>query len=247
MIKAIVFDLDDTLYGFEALDKEAGSRVCNLVCKELEITEATYEEAYLYGRGETKRRLKEVAASHNRMLYFQTALEYLGVNPCPLSLRMYEAYWGTFMEKMRLFDGAREFMDRMHEQRIKMMICTDLTAHIQHRKIEALGIEKDIKYLVTSEEAGKEKPAPEMFELCLKKLGVKAEEVCYIGDSLVKDVEGAKAVGMRAVQFYPRESSIMQYGIIADFITRGHSDEDFSAMIERHKKNVCNCGSRESC
>ncbi len=218
MIKAVVFDLDDTLYGYEALDREARDRVKELVCGELKIAAEVYEEAYAYGRSETKRQLADMAASHNRLLYCQKTLEYLGVNPMPFSLRMYEAYWGTFLEKMRLFDGVREFVDRMREQGITMMICTDLTAHIQHRKIEALGLVEDIKYLVTSEEAGKEKPAPEMFALCLKKLGVEPAEVCYIGDSPAKDVEGAEAAGMQAVQFYPQQPSAAQYEKLAEMI-----------------------------
>lgn len=218
MIKAVIFDLDDTLYGYKALDREAGDRVRKFACEKLGIAERVYEEAYAYGRGETKRLLGDVAASHNRMLYCQKTLEYLGVNPIPLSLRMYEIYWGTFLEKMQLFDGVREFMDCMHAHGITMMICTDLTAHIQHRKIEALGIAEDIKYLVTSEEAGREKPAPEMFALCLKKLGMVAEEVCYIGDSFTKDIEGAMAAGMRAAQFYPEKPSAAQYKAVAESI-----------------------------
>ena len=51
MIKAVIFDLDDTLYGYEALDKEARMRVQALVCGELGIAAEDYEEAYAYGRG----------------------------------------------------------------------------------------------------------------------------------------------------------------------------------------------------
>lgn len=218
MIRAVIFDLDDTLYGYETLDREARGRVQDLVCEELGISAEVYGEAYSYGRGETKRRLGDVAASHNRLLYCQKTLEYLGVNPMPLSLRMYETYWGTFLEKMRLFDGVREFMEHMREQGIEMMICTDLTAHIQHRKIEALGIAGDIKYLVTSEEAGKEKPAPEIFELCLEKLRMRPEEVFYIGDSEVKDVKGAAAAGMRAVRFDPGKPGGEQYRAVERMI-----------------------------
>ena len=46
MIKAVIFDLDDTLYGYEALDKEARMRVRALVCGELGIAAEDYEEAY---------------------------------------------------------------------------------------------------------------------------------------------------------------------------------------------------------
>lgn len=221
MISAVIFDLDDTLYEYGALDKEAWGKVRELACGELGISAAAYEEAYSYGRRETKRQLGNVAASHNRLLYCQKTLEYLGVNPVPLSLRMYETYWGIFLEKMRLFDGVREFMDRMHEQGITMMVCTDLTAHIQHRKIEALGIAEDIKYLVTSEEAGREKPAPKMFALCLEKLKRKPEEVCCIGDSLERDVNAALAAGMQAVQFYPGKPSRPQYRALEEKVLSG--------------------------
>lgn len=74
---------------------------------------------------------------------------------------------------------------------------------MQHRKIEALGIAQDIKYLVSSEEAGREKPAKEMFDLCLEKLKLPPEHIWYVGDSFQKDVEGAMKAGMKAVWFQP--------------------------------------------
>ncbi len=221
MIQAVIFDLDNTLYAYDPLDKQARKRVREYACKEIGITGEQYDEAYLFGREETKKQLRDVGASHNRMLYFQKALEYLEIYPMPYALRMYETYWGTFLEKMKLYDGGREFIDRLHERGIKTMICTDLTAHIQHRKLEALGLAKDICMLVTSEEAGREKPAPEIFALCLKKLGILPHEVCFIGDSLTKDVEGARAAGMMAIHFHPEEESAAQYEEALQVILHG--------------------------
>lgn len=218
MIKAVVLDLDDTLYAFEPLDAEARVRVRAYACEKLHITAQRYEEAFDYGRRETKRRLGSVAASHNRLLYFQTALEHMGVNPVPIARELYEMYWDTVLHKMKLNDGAREFLDRMHACGIKVMLCTDLTAHIQYRKIEALGIAGDIFGLVTSEEAGREKPAPEIFALCLAKLGLPAAEVCCVGDSPEKDVAGARAAGMQAVLFQPDQPSAQQFEKLGEII-----------------------------
>lgn len=218
MIRAVILDLDNTLYSYEPLNEEAGTRVQEFICRELNLVGQQYEQAYRFGREETKKRLGNVGASHNRLLYFQRSLEYLGINPMPLSLRMYEIYWGTFLEKMSLREGAEEFMDCMLEHGIRLMICTDLTAHIQHRKIEALGIADKICCLVTSEEAGVEKPAPEIFALCLKKLKLPSEEVCCIGDDLRKDVEGAAAAGIHAFLFRPEESGVVQFKEMAEQI-----------------------------
>ena len=63
MVKAVILDLDDTLYAYEPLDAEARVRVRDYACEQLEITDERYEEAYLFGRSETKRQLGDVGAS----------------------------------------------------------------------------------------------------------------------------------------------------------------------------------------
>lgn len=208
MIKAVIFDLDDTLYDYETLDKKARANVEAFTCKTLGITAEKYEEAYQFGRQETKRRLPDAGAGHNRLLYCQKTLEYLDVLPMPLSLRMYEEYWGTFLREMKLFPGVKDLFRYLKQKEIPIMICTDLTAHIQHRKIGALGITKDIKYLVSSEEAGKEKPAKEIFDLCLDKLRLPPESIWLVGDDLERDVKGALRAGMKAVWFHPEEKEM---------------------------------------
>ena len=225
MIKAVVFDLDNTLYAYDPLDQEAGQRVQDFTCRMLGISKDRYQEAYQFGRAETKRKLGNVAASHNRLLYFQKTLEYMKVKPMPLSLQMYEMYWGTFLEKMQLFPGARSLIDSLCEKGIMIAVCTDLTAHIQHRKLIALGLSDDIFCLVTSEEAGREKPASEMFALCLEKLGLPAEEVCYIGDNYSKDIVGAKACGMKAIWFHPEKPAGQQYREIEEALLSEISED----------------------
>ena len=75
-------------------------------------------------------------------------------------------------------------------------IVSDMTTHIQLRKLKKLKITKYIDYLVTSEEAGSEKPHSIMFLLALNKLRLKPEEVIMVGDSLISDIEGANSVGI---------------------------------------------------
>jgi putative hydrolase of the HAD superfamily len=53
--------------------------------------------------------------------------------------------------------------------------------------------------VVTSAEVGVAKPDPEPFRRALLLAGVEAGEAVHVGDSLENDVEGARAVGVRAV------------------------------------------------
>lgn len=115
-----------------------------------------------------------------------------------------EPIWsGFFLDNMSLYAGARDLLEALHEKYIRVGVCTDLLAHIQHRKLRRLGMMDDVDCMVTSEEAGVEKPSPGIFKLCIEKLRLPAEEVCFVGDNLERDVKGAMAAGLQAIWFHP--------------------------------------------
>lgn len=199
MYKAIVFDLDDTLYEYESLNREAIHMVYDYSCKQLEISESVFESILNHAKNEVKKVLKDTASSHNRLLYFQKMLEYLEKCPTDLALNMYEIYWNHILDNMVLRDGALELLTYCRQREIKIGICTDLTVHIQHRKLKRLGIDKLVDAIVTSEEAGKEKPSEIIYQMILSKLKVTPEDALFIGDNLKKDVEGPQHIGMKTL------------------------------------------------
>ena len=194
--KGLLLDIDHTLYDYNIVHKKSLEQLLLLTYNETSKPKSTINNAYLRARQEINSELSETASSHNRLLYIQRMLELLNINSMNLALKIYDAYWDTFLNTMEPYDGAIDFLDSC----IGMRIClvTDLTAHIQHRKIEKLALYKYATHLVTSEEAGREKPHPYMFLLALKKLNLKAEDVCMIGDNYKKDILGASALGIKS-------------------------------------------------
>ncbi len=65
--------------------------------------------------------------------------------------------------------------------------------------LEGLGIADHFSHIVYSAEVGFEKPHPGIFESALARLALEPEEALHVGDSRRLDVEGAQAIGMRAV------------------------------------------------
>ena len=63
-----------------------------------------------------------------------------------------------------------------------------------NKKILKLDLEEYIDFLVTSEEVGHEKPNKKIFEKALKKINLQNDQVVMIGDSMAKDIEGAKSL-----------------------------------------------------
>lgn len=79
-------------------------------------------------------------------------------------------------------------------------IVTDGTTQEQTETLFRLGLLQLVDAIVTSEELGVEKPAPEMFEEALRRLGIaNPEDASVVGDSLERDIAGAKALGICSV------------------------------------------------
>jgi putative hydrolase of the HAD superfamily len=68
-----------------------------------------------------------------------------------------------------------------------------------HGVLRATGLRERLDGVVTSAEVGAAKPAPELFAAALEVAGAAADSAIHIGDSLVEDVEGARAAGIDPV------------------------------------------------
>jgi len=185
----VFFDLDNTLYsylpcherGLKAAWKSFSGNIDRIPFKE-------FSGLYDSARGEVKKTTRGQAASHSRILYFQRLLEtYCGRTISTETLLMEAAYWEAYMKKMKLFPWVLPVFNELKMRGTGIGIITDLTARIQHGKLAELGVELYIDFLVTSEEAGAEKPSASIFRLALKKAGCRASETVFIGDDPAKD------------------------------------------------------------
>ncbi len=211
MIKAAVFDLDDTLYDYHACDEYAMDRLEKHCMKQYALTPQSFHALYDRAKKITKERLRETGASHNRMLYAQNFLELLERKPAGHALELYDLYWETMLGQMKPYAYVRPLFRELVRSGIRIAVVTDLTAHIQHRKIRRLGLADDVSVLVTSEEAGREKPDGAIFRLVLEKLDLLPQQAVMIGDSYEKDIRGAWAAGMHAIWFdRMNENTIIQ-------------------------------------
>lgn len=198
-VKNLILDLDNTLYGYDAPHKIALSAVLDTFSAKFDISEEQTKHSFDKARQNTHLELPARAASHNRLLYVQKMLEYNNLNSMKYGLEFYELYWGTFLKNMSLFEKVIDYLEAHKSKGGKICILTDLTAHIQYRKIENLGLAKHVDFLVTSEEVGVEKPHPRMFTKALQKLECKPSKAVMIGDSWSKDIVGANAMGIPSI------------------------------------------------
>ncbi len=190
---AILFDTDNTLYHYDPAHAVAMQAVRDKVSNTLGIPPEEFDRAFAEARKQVKSRLKHTAASHNRLLYLQRMLEIIGLgSQVLLALDFEQTYWRTFLSHSVLFDDVKELLDDIRLLGIPTAIVTDLTAQIQFRKVVYFGLDKYFDYIVTSEEAGFDKPHQAPFEIALEKMRPKGNCIWMIGDNPINDIQGAR-------------------------------------------------------
>ena len=201
MYKAIIFDLDNTLYDYTACNGIARGKLAKRGSEIFAVTPEEFLRVYDEANKAVKQRMGDSASCHNRILYAQGTVEKLGGNLVTLTPELYNIYWDTLLEVMELYPGSLDFIKEAKEKGCRIGICTDMTAHIQYRKLAKMGLAPYIDAIVTSEEMGVEKPHAAMFHACLDKLKTKSHETIYIGDSYERDIKGSSQVGITPVWF----------------------------------------------
>jgi putative hydrolase of the HAD superfamily len=99
-------------------------------------------------------------------------------------------------ENFELYEDVLPVLDELRVAALKVGLVSngirDLTEFVAHHRL-------DVDAIVDSRTHGRVKPHPTIFQAALERLGVGPGEAVMVGDSLEEDVEGALALGMRAL------------------------------------------------
>lgn len=201
MIKTVIFDVDNTLYSYTEAHKEAFKALTAYAEEKLGLSQEDFEKLHQDTEKELRAYMGNVAALHNRCIRYQVMLERRGIPLYPHVLKMNDLYWNRLLEAAEPSDGALDTIKALKGQGIRIGIGTDMTARVQFLKLETLGILPYVDFLVSSEEAGAEKPEQAFFARCVEKAGCGADECFFVGDNLTKDVLGAVDAGLHGVWY----------------------------------------------
>jgi HAD superfamily hydrolase (TIGR01549 family) len=190
---AVLFDTDNTLYAYDPAHNAAQRAVREKVIDTFSISASDFNNAFNEARRQIKYRLGDTASSHSRLLYMQRMLEIMGLgSQVLLALDFEQTYWRTFLSNATIFNGVKELLDDLRLLGIPTAIVTDLTAQIQFRKVVYFGLDRYFNYIVTSEEAGFDKPHAAPFQIALEKMQPKGNCIWMIGDNAINDIHGSK-------------------------------------------------------
>ena len=209
--KHIFFDLDRTLWDFDAAAEVAFERIYEKYnLKSLGIPSAhEFHEVYhpLNERlWELYREDKITKADLNRTRFLKP-LEHYGIHDIELADHLSEDYVYWSPRIVRLVPGTMELLDYL-KPKYHLHLITNGFQEVQHTKLSGSGLEPYFETLTVSEEVGVKKPNPEIFHYALRKAHATAEESIVIGDEMAVDIDGAKAAGIDQIFFNPKGEKV---------------------------------------
>jgi putative hydrolase of the HAD superfamily len=200
--KHIYFDLDRTLWDFEANALETFRDIFEKyklqhIFDSFEAFHQTYkkhnEKLWLDYREQ------KITKQDLRNRRFVLTLNEFGVEDDKLAQQLGDDYIALSPQKTRLFPGTHEVLDYLTEKQYKLHIITNGFNEVQFIKLKNSKLEHYFSKVVTSENAGAQKPHPEIFHYALSSVHARKQESLMIGDDLTGDIIGAKKYGIDQV------------------------------------------------
>ena len=218
-IKAVLFDLDDTLYDHRFSSRKGLERLKNnFECfREIPLDELEKEHLKLLNEIHLSKVLAGLCTIEEaREERYRRLFSKYGVKADTQLIEEARLLYSTaYRGNQRAVPGAIELLQRL-KTNFKIAVISNNFGVEQKSKIDVCGFGKYLDAVVTSAEVGFTKPSPEIFLLALEKLKCSPDEAVMIGDSWESDIIGARNAGIRAIWFNrygnksPEPSSVVE-------------------------------------
>lgn len=216
MIKAIIFDLDNTLVDFMLMKRRAiDAAVHAMVDSGLHLSETEAKEKIdaIYKR----------EGIEYQQVFDELLMNEYGKIDYKIISAGIVAYRTAREAALKPYPKVFPTLVELIKMGIKLAIVSDAPSSEAWLRLSYLNFHHLFDVIITFDDSGDRKPSPVPFNLALSRLNLKASECLMIGDWAERDVVGAKSVGMKTV--------FARYGDTFDTVHPG-SDYDINSVDE---------------
>jgi len=203
LIKVVLFDLYLTLVDLSKVDEEEINRISFQIIKregfniEYEKFKQVLTEVYNKWRNFRYENLIEV----NPRVWWSETLIKLNIRPrMKLIEEILNSRHQYFRSKLEVYPDALQCLQRLRDLGLTLgLVSNSSDSGFVRDDIRFLGLDKFFDLIIISADLGLRKPTLTLFKEILGILSVKPNEVIFVGDDLVADINGAKSAGMYTV------------------------------------------------
>ena len=200
MIKAVLFDFDETLQDRTEAFEHYMDTYFDTFLPDLseEEREKRKEDMRITGKG----------GYVNRVEWCTELIEMWGWKDAPPAEELAEHYDVTFGDHNVIFDNSAPVMKELKERGYIVGVVTNGPSYLQNHKMDTSGLRVYCDIVVVSGDVGVHKPDPELLRHTARQLNLKCEECIYVGDHPINDIKCALEAGMKPIR--------MNYGWFKD-------------------------------
>jgi len=203
-MKAVLFDLDNTLYDAKQYFLGAFNEVAQHLSNEHRIPKPA-----------VKKKLQNIYETKTSMYshLFDDLLNEFGLEK---ELGNVIRIFNDHDCKLQPYQDIPPTLVGLKRKGIKLGIVTDGDVKRQKRKIKALGLESFFDVVTFAKEIAP-KPSPTPYLTALASIGIEATDAFFVGDNPLLDFEGAKVAGMKTIRILRGEFSKIPRNEFIDF------------------------------
>jgi putative hydrolase of the HAD superfamily len=192
MIKAIIFDFDNTLMDFMRMKRAAVEAAVDAMI-DAGLTykkEAMVEKIYSVYTAE---------GIEDQQIFDKVLLQEFGKIDYKIMAAGIIGYRRAKEGTLALYPHVQITLMGLARLGLKMAVVSDAPRVPVWLRICGLGLQHYFDTVITSDDSGVKKPHAKPFLMALERLGVKPSEAIMIGDWAERDMVGAKKVGLKTV------------------------------------------------
>lgn len=204
MIKAILFDYDGTLSNRQLSGYHMYRHIISLIFPEMDTNSIEFETIVqdCVNWDEFGTISKEHIYSHLNKKY--------NANADPVYWRDY--WFAHFHEFQTLNDSCLSVLDEL-KKKYKLGVITNGNSYPQNQKLTLTGIRSYFDTIIVSGDVDVSKPDKKIFMMAVEQMGLKPEEVAFIGDTYSTDIIGAYNAGLMPVWIWPDFQRVAEFPI----------------------------------
>lgn len=205
-IQAVLFDMFDTLMLIEKNHEFYSPSLMRMYRylnrNGINVPFERFNEAYIAVRDKLYTKADENLEEPHFNVRVSETLKSLGYDydvSNPIVVEATNEFCEEFMTYVRIDKDAEAMLRGLHGKYKLGIVSNFAIPECVIKLLKRQGLDLLFDVIVVSAAVNKRKPSPEIFQSTLKALGVSAAETVFVGDTIDADIEGAKAVGMRAI------------------------------------------------
>ncbi|MEM4257453.1 MAG: TIGR02253 family HAD-type hydrolase [Candidatus Diapherotrites archaeon] len=207
-IKAVLFDLDNTLIDFLRMKKiSCEAAISAMIDAGLDMNkDVAYKKLF---------ELYEKFGIEDQTIFQKFLENVIGNIDYRILARGITAYRKMQAGYLEPYPRVRGTLIKLKEKGLKLGIVSDAPKLKAWLRLTEMGLSEFFDVVITHDDTGKLKPHQMPFITAINKIGVKPNEILFVGDNPTRDIAGAKAQGMKTA--LAKYGQIFKARVKADF------------------------------